>query len=129
MESRWGLQSEDSFRNALAGILKYLQGVEVLSVAEWDDTGAVFGHSDQIELDIIIKNGILIVCELKSSMSKADMYIFERKVRFYEQKQAKPVNRMLVISPFVDRYAMQIANQFGIKVYTYVDEVNLSPYI
>jgi hypothetical protein len=123
--SRWGSQSEASFREALAGILKDFKGVEVINVVEWDDTGAVFGHPDQVELDIIIKNGVLIVCELKSSVSKSDMYIFERKVRFYEQKHAKSVNRMFIISPFVDKYAMPVADKLGIEVYSYADDVNL----
>ncbi len=122
---RWGLQSEASFRNALTGILKDFQGVEVINVVEQDDAGVVFGHPDQIELDIIIRNGVLIVCELKSSVSKSDMYIFERKVRFYEQKQTKLVNRKLIISPFVDTYAMPVADKLGIEVYSYVDDVNL----
>ncbi|EDN70784.1 protein containing DUF1626 [Beggiatoa sp. PS] len=125
MGRRWGLHSEASFRNALAGILKDFQEVSVMNVVEWDDTGAVFGHPDQIELDIIIKNGVLIVCEMKSSVSKSDMYIFERKVRFYEQKQTKPVSRLLVISPFVDKYAMPVADKLGIEVYSYADDVNL----
>ncbi len=41
------------------------------------------------EQNIIIKNGELILCELKSSVSKADMYTFDRKVRFYEQRHHK----------------------------------------
>ena len=125
MGRRWGLHSEASFRNALAGILKDFQEVSVMNVVEWDDTGAVFGHPDEIELDIIIKNGVLIVCEMKSSVSKSDMYIFERKVRFYEQKQTKPVSRLLVISPFVDKYAIPVADKLGIEVYSYADDVNL----
>jgi len=34
----------------------------------YDEQGEVFGHPDQIELDIIIKNGLLLICELKSSI-------------------------------------------------------------
>jgi hypothetical protein len=123
--SRWGSQSEASFREALAGILKDFQEIKVINVIEWDENGAVFGHPDQIELDIIIKNGVLIVCELKSSVNKSDMYTFERKVRFYEQKRAKSVSRMLIISPFVDKHAMPIADKLGIEVYSYADDVDI----
>ena len=35
-------------------------GVEVLNVNEFDDEGEVFGRPDQVELDVIIKNGLLI---------------------------------------------------------------------
>ncbi len=68
--SRWGLHAEEAFRNGLKGILEDSFGVEVLNVTEFDDAGEVFGSPDQVELDIIIRNGVLILCEIKSSMSR-----------------------------------------------------------
>lgn len=68
--ARWGVQSEAAFRNALAGILEKSFDIQVLNVNEYDDQGEVFGRPDQIELDIIIKNGLLLICELKSSIDK-----------------------------------------------------------
>ena len=41
--SRWGLQAEEAFRNALAAILERSFGVQVLNITEFDDTGEVFG--------------------------------------------------------------------------------------
>jgi len=123
--TRWGLHSEASFRNGLAGILKDFSDVEVLNINEYDHEGVVFGHPDQIELDIVVKNGQLIVCEIKSSMNKSDMYTFDRKVRFYEKIQGRTANRMIVISPMLDRYAQPVAKKLGIEVYSYADEVNL----
>lgn len=98
--TRWGLRTEQSFRNALAGILEDSFGVKVLNVTEFDEVGEVFGQPDQVELDVIIKNGTLILCEIKSSMSKPDMLIFERKVRFYEKRHNRKAERALVISPW-----------------------------
>jgi len=57
--SRWGLQSEKAFRDALAGTLEQNFGVQVVNVNEYDDRGEVFGRPDQVELDVIIKNGLL----------------------------------------------------------------------
>ena len=68
--SRWGLQSEQAFRDALAAILEQSFDVQVVNVTEYDDTGEVFGRPDQIELDVIVKNGLLLICELKSSIDK-----------------------------------------------------------
>lgn len=116
--ARWGIQAETSFRNALAGILEKSFGVEVLNVNEYDDEGEVFGRPDQIELDVIIKNGMLIICEIKSSIDKAGMYIFERKVRFYEKKHHRQTNRLLVISPMVDSKAQVVADKLGIEIYS-----------
>jgi len=121
--ARWGLQSETAFRNALAGILEQSFGVQVLNVNEYDDEGVVFGRPDQVELDVIIKNGLLLICELKSSMDKAAMYAFERKGRFYERRHNRQANRLLVISPMIDAKARKMAEQLGIELYSDSDEV------
>lgn len=116
--ARWGLKSEATFRNALAGILEKSFAVEVINVTEYDDEGIVFGQPDQVELDVIIKNGVLILCELKSSMSKSDMYSFARKVSFYEKKHNREANRKLVISPMIDQRAEPVAKKLGIECYS-----------
>ena len=116
--SRWGVQSEAAFRNALAGILKENFDVQVLNVSEYDDEGVVFGRPDQVELDVIIKNGLLLICELKSSIDKAGMYSFERKARFYEQRHARKAQRLIVISPMIDTRAQKVAKQLGIETYS-----------
>ncbi len=121
--ARWGLRTEQSFRNALKGILEESFGVEVINVIEYDEEGEVFGRPDQVEVDVIILNGTLILCEIKSSMSKSDMYIFERKVRFYEKRHKRRADRLLVISPMVDERAKEAARRLGIEVYSYAEDV------
>jgi len=116
--ARWGMKSESTFRNALAGILEKHFGVEVLSSSEYDDEGVVFGRPDQIELDIIVKNGMLLICELKSSIDKAGMYIFERKARFYEDRHGRKANRLIVISPMIDPRAVPVAQRLGIQTFS-----------
>ena len=115
--SRWGLQSEKAFRDALAGILEKNFDVQVLNVNEYDDQGEVFGRPDQVELDVIIKNGLLLICELKSSIDKAGMYIFERKARFYEKRHGRQANRLIVISPMIDARARKVAERLGIETF------------
>jgi hypothetical protein len=115
--ARWGTQSEKAFRDALAGILEENFGVQVINVNEYDDQGVVFGRPDQVELDVIIKNGLLLICELKSSIDKAGMYIFERKARFYEQRHQRTANRLIVVSPMIDARARKVAERLGIETY------------
>jgi hypothetical protein len=115
--ARWGLRSERAFRDALAGILEKSFDVEVRNVTEWDEQGEVFGRPDQIELDVIIKNGLLIICELKSSIDKAGMYIFERKARYYERRHDRRADRLIVISPMIDARALAVAERLGIDTY------------
>ena len=116
--ARWGMQSEAAFRNALAGILEKSFGVEVLNITDYDDQGEVFGRPDQVELNVIIKNGLLLICELKSSIDKAGMYIFERKARFYEKRHQRQANRLIVISPMIEPRAQRVAEQLGIETFS-----------
>ncbi|MCP4749798.1 MAG: DUF3782 domain-containing protein [Proteobacteria bacterium] len=116
--SRWGIYSEESFRDGLKAILNKSFGVEVINYNDYDDTGEVFGRPDQIELDILIKDGHLIICELKSSISKSDMYMFEKKARFYEKKHSRTADRLITISPMTDQRALEIAKTLGIEAYT-----------
>lgn len=120
--ARWGIASEHSFRAALKGILEKSFGVEVLNINEFDDEGTVFGAPDQVEIDIIIKNGELILCELKSSMSKSDMYTFDRKVRFYERRHQRQAQRKIAISPMVPPPVRAIAEKLGIEVFGYAED-------
>ncbi len=122
--ARWGLASEASFRSALKGILEKSFGVDVINVNEFDDEGTVFGVPDQVEIDIIVRNGDLILCELKSSMSKSDIYTFERKVQYYQRRHGREVSRKLVISPMVRPEARPVAERLGIEVFGYVEEVS-----
>ena len=121
--ARWGLYTEQSFRSALKAILEESFAVEVQNVTEFDETGYVFGHPDQVELDIIIKDGLLIICEIKASMSRSDVYAFGRKVEFYEQEHQQKATRRLIISPMVDEYAQRVAKKLGIEVYSYAEAV------
>ncbi len=121
--ARWGIQTEASFRNALAGILEESFGVRVMNVTEFDAEGEVFRHPSQIELDVIIYDGMLILCEIKSSMSASDMYTFDRKVTFYEKHHEQQATRKMVISPIVSERACEIAAKLGIEIYSYANDV------
>ena len=70
-----------------------------------------------MELDIIVKDGLLLICELKSSIDKAGMYIFERKARFYEKRHRRQANRLIVISPMIDPRAQKVADRLGIETF------------
>jgi hypothetical protein len=121
--ARWGIRAESSFRNALKGILEGNFDVRVLNINEYDDQGEVFGRPDQVELDIIIIDGILIICEIKSSISKGDMYLFHKKAQFYQKRHNRTAKHLIAISPMVDEKAQKVARDLGIKVYSYADEI------
>ncbi len=121
--ARWGVNSEKAFREAIEAILTELTNLKVENYLSYDEKGEVFGHPDQIELDVIIKNDEVWVIEIKSSMSKADMYVFDRKVKFFQKQQGKKVNRKLVISPMIEPKAYKVAKKLGIEAYTAPEDV------
>jgi len=115
--ARWGNQLEKAFRDALASILEKNFAVRVVNVNEFDDEGEVYGHPEQIELDVIATDSLLVLCELKSSIDKAGMYIFERKARFYEKYHQRKANRLIVISPMIDARAQKVAERLRIETF------------
>ncbi len=119
--ARWGMMSEETFRNALRGILEENFGVKVERVQYKDESGEVFGRPDQVELDVVIYDGQMLVCEIKSSASRADVYTFERKVRSYEKRVGRKADRAILISPMIED--AELARTLGIEVYTSADDV------
>jgi hypothetical protein len=120
--ARWGLSAEESFRSALAGILTESYGVTVLNVSFQDSDGKVFGRPDQVEMDIVVTNGICMAIEIKSSVDKQSIYLFDRKVQAYSEREGRTVNRKIVISPMVDSRAFRVAKELGIEVFTRSDD-------
>jgi hypothetical protein len=72
---------------------------------EYAAAGNVFGHPEQIELDVVAKNGKVIVVEIKSALDRANVYIFARKVEFYTQRTGRNVDRKLIVTPYADNRA------------------------
>lgn len=123
--ARWGIATESSFRNALRAILEESFGVKVEQVEYRDESLEVYDRPEQIELDVIIRNGEVLVCEIKVAASRADIYAFNRKVRSYENRSKRKVNRKLLISPMVSPRDKEVAQELGIEVYSYAGEVVL----
>jgi hypothetical protein len=116
--ARWGIGSERAFRQALAAVLTESFGVEVLNIN-------VFGRPDQIELDIIVRNGTLIIFELKSSTDRSQLYIFSRKIAFYEKRHQRTADRKILVSPFIHPRAQELAQELEIETYGDSTDVEL----
>ena len=117
--ARWGLMSEEAFRNGLAAILTDELGFRVERYEGYDDSGSVFGQPEQVEMDVIIRNGLVVAIEIKSSVTRGDLSLFQRKIAFFEQTENVTVNRRFFISPFVDPNAVGLAVRMGIELYTH----------
>ena len=64
-----------------------------------------------------------LLCELKSSMSKSDIYTFERKVQYYQRRHGRTVTRKLVIPPMVRPEARPVAERLVFEVFGCADGV------
>ncbi|MFN3309699.1 MAG: PD-(D/E)XK nuclease family protein, partial [Anaerolineales bacterium] len=123
--ARWGISTETSFRNALRAILEESFGVKVEHVQYRDESREVYDRPDQVELDVIIRNGQVLVCEIKASASRSDIYTFNRKVLSYEKRTQRKVDRKLLISPMVLSEDQKLAQELGIEVYSSTEQVAL----
>jgi hypothetical protein len=118
--ARWGVESEEAFRNAMRGVVEGILGVA--TVGKWvyfDKDGVVYGHPSQVEVDVAIRDGTHILIEIKASASSGDALEFSRVGKLYETITGiKP--RLVLVTPFIDDRGLEAARKLGIEVYTTV---------
>jgi len=119
---RWGLLSEAAFREGMYELLTPY-GFRVERFWARDEEGFVFGRPEQIEIDLLVRNETTIAAEIRSSVSKADVWVFLRKVEFLERLLNRKIDRRAIISPFVDDDALEFAQQTGVEVFTAPEEL------
>ncbi|KUO80559.1 MAG: hypothetical protein AT714_04645, partial [Vulcanisaeta sp. OSP_8] len=107
--ARWGVESEEAFRNAMKGIVEGILGVA--RVSKWvyfDKDGVVYGYPSQVDVDVVIKDSTHILVEVKSSVSRGDVSEFSRVGRLYEMVTGiKP--RLVMVTPFIDDRGLEAA--------------------
>jgi len=115
--ARWGMQTEEAFRQGMRVILQEV-GFTTERFLDYDTAGEVFGHPDQVELDIVIRNGKVMVIEIKSALDQGNTYLFDRKVAFYTRKTGRPVDRKLIVTPYAENRAKEVALRLGVEICT-----------
>ncbi|GGI70791.1 hypothetical protein GCM10007112_04690 [Vulcanisaeta souniana JCM 11219] len=118
--ARWGVISEEAFREGMKGVVEKILGAAKVEKWTYNDIGGeVYGHPAIIDVDIVVRDGTYILVEVKSSLSRGDVAEFWRIGRLYEKVNGiKP--RLVMISPYVDDRAMELAKSLGIEIYTEV---------
>ncbi len=119
---RWGVLAEEAFRQTYQELLSPF-GFTVERFFERDEEGIVFRRPEQIEFDLLIRDDLVIAAEVKASVSRADVSIFSHKVDFAERVLQRRMHRRVIISPFLERGARELAQQLGIEVYTAPEEL------
>ena len=118
--ARWGLMSEEAFREGLKGVVERYFGGKVEKWVCEDKDGFVFGHPSVVDVDVVVRDDEHVLIEVKSNVDKSDVSILLRKGQLYEKvKGVKP--KLAIVSPYVDDKAMEFAREVGIEVYTKLD--------
>ncbi len=115
--ARWGLLVEEAFRKGMKGVVERYFGEQVERWTYRDEEGFVFGRPSEVEADLLITDREHILMEIKSSVSRADVFELWRIGQLYERVVGvRP--RLAVVSPFVREEAKKVAEELGIEVYT-----------
>ena len=115
--ARWGLLAEEAFREGLKGLVERVFGGKVERWSHYDKEGVVFGHPSMVDMDLIVKDREHILVEVKSSVSRGDVYELWRIGKLYERVEGiKP--KLVVVSPYIEDTAKKTAEKLGIETYT-----------
>ncbi|MBS7248338.1 MAG: DUF91 domain-containing protein, partial [Candidatus Freyarchaeota archaeon] len=119
---RWGIRAEVAFRNAMMELVEEAKGAEVTRLKLFDDRGVVYGEPSEVEVDLLIKDNVHMLIEIKSRVRKSDVAEILRVGSLYEEKRGvKP--RLILVAPTIDNNAYELAARQNIKVYTYHAEL------
>ena len=118
--ARWGLESEEAFREGLRGILEKELGLKVERWSAFDETGSVFGHPSQVEVDVAVSNGNVMLIEVSSHVKHADVAALVKKAELYERTTGRRPDRLIVVMPFAEEKAMDAALKLGVEICTRV---------
>ncbi len=117
--ARWGVFSEDAFRNGVRELPKDA-GYTVDRWVYYDDKGYVYGYPSEVELNIVIKDGRTLAVEITSALKRGDLQQIRRKVELFSAVTGKRVDAIYVVTPFIhdknpDAVAA-VASSMGINV-------------
>ena len=116
--TRWGLMTEEAFKEGLKGLLEKEFGLTVEKWEHFDQEGFVYGYPSQVEVDTAIKDGKIILVEVTSHARASDIYTFKRKAEFYEKITGRSPSRLLVITPYAEERAKEASKEMKIEIYT-----------
>jgi len=118
--ARWGLMTEQAFREGLRGILEKELGLKVERWITTDEEGMVYGFKSVIEIDVAIKDGKTLLIEVSSRVGPSDVAAFLRKAELYEKKTGIKPDRLIIVTPYAEEIAIEAAREVGVEVYTKV---------
>jgi hypothetical protein len=110
--SRWGDRAEEAFRRGLLETVSSL-GYSVEHYQGQDPDGYI-NHDP----DVLIHNGDVVVAEIKSNASAADVTEFHRSVLLYEQQTGRKASKRILVAVTLQEAALERASQLGVILAT-----------
>ena len=106
--ARWGIMNEDAFREGVRELLKDA-GWKVSREVLYDKEGYVYGEPSDVEYDVVIRDGVVTLIEITSSLKRGDLPVIRKKRELYEKVKNVKVNLVYLITPFIhDRYPERV---------------------
>jgi hypothetical protein len=72
-------------------------GLKVERWRAYDNAGIVFGYPSEVEVDIAVSDGKLILIEVSSHVRASDVLQFRRKAELYEKMTGRKPDRLIIV--------------------------------
>ncbi|GAB6148051.1 PD-(D/E)XK nuclease family protein [Stetteria hydrogenophila] len=113
---RFGVISESAFRDAMRYVVEEALGAgRVSRWTHYDSEGVVYGHPALVEVDVLVRNGVHVLVEVKSRAGAGDVLELRRIGELYERVEGvKP--RLVIIAGLIDEKARELAGKLGVEI-------------
>ncbi len=92
--------NEDAVRNGVKELLASV-GYKAEKWVYYDGDGYVYGYASEIDVDILIRNGVRIIAEITSTLKRGDLPFIKRKAELYEKSTGMKPDKVIVITAFI----------------------------
>ncbi|ABL89124.1 Protein of unknown function DUF1626 [Pyrobaculum islandicum DSM 4184] len=117
--ARWGVISEEAFREGMRAMLREA-GWSVSKEILYDREGYVYGTPSEVDYDVVVRDGRLIIVEITSSLKRSDLPTIVKKRELYERARGAKVAAVYIVTPYIDdRYPERVkamAKDLGLEV-------------
>jgi hypothetical protein len=114
--ARWGMMTEEAFRRSVQALYADQPQLRVEHWRHFDAAGKVFGYPTDVDMDIVVRDGALVLIEIKSSISGADVAESGRRAALYQEVSGRQLSRLLMIGPYAEARAREVAERLGIEL-------------
>jgi len=117
--ARWGLVNEETVRAGIRDLMKEA-GYMVEKWIWYDKDGKVYGYPSTIDLDVVVRDEVLVIVEIASSLKRGEYIFIKKKAELYESVTGRKPSKIIIITPFIadkDPYEVILrAKEAGIDI-------------